>query len=174
MDKCFCHLNGYAVKDATARQEIESIKANYATKGELENIEIPEVDLEPYATKEEVDFLKPVILYANEEGENGEITLTDSAANYTYIEIYFKDNVDSDYGCEKFYNPNGKSVVIDITKSWYGSDSAMHCEIRSRTININGNSVTNVEQGIISIRKEEISSHSNTNHIYITRILGYK
>lgn len=26
--KCFCHLNGYEVKDATARAEIENLKAN--------------------------------------------------------------------------------------------------------------------------------------------------
>lgn len=24
-DKCFCHLNGYAVKDATARKSIEEL-----------------------------------------------------------------------------------------------------------------------------------------------------
>ena len=29
MDKCFCHLNGYAVKDATARKEIETLKSEY-------------------------------------------------------------------------------------------------------------------------------------------------
>lgn len=28
MEKCFCHLNGYTVKDATARAEIEALKAN--------------------------------------------------------------------------------------------------------------------------------------------------
>ena len=27
-EKCFCHLNGYAVKDATARKEIESTKTS--------------------------------------------------------------------------------------------------------------------------------------------------
>ena len=26
MDKCFCHLNGFAVKDATARKEIAELK----------------------------------------------------------------------------------------------------------------------------------------------------
>ena len=28
MEKCFCHLNGYAVKDATARKDIETLKNN--------------------------------------------------------------------------------------------------------------------------------------------------
>lgn len=28
MDKCVCHINGYAIKDATARKELESVKEN--------------------------------------------------------------------------------------------------------------------------------------------------
>lgn len=53
-DKCFCHFNGFAVKDAKARQEIENIKTTYATKEEvtttyatkeeLANIEVPSVE----------------------------------------------------------------------------------------------------------------------------------
>lgn len=39
-DKCFCHLNGYAVKDATARQQIaamqETITAQNQTIAELQ------------------------------------------------------------------------------------------------------------------------------------------
>ena len=43
-DKCFCHFNGFAVKDAKARQEIENIKTTYATKEELNSIEVPSVE----------------------------------------------------------------------------------------------------------------------------------
>lgn len=37
MDKCFCHLNGYAVKDATARQKIEEIEPVVASTSEKIN-----------------------------------------------------------------------------------------------------------------------------------------
>lgn len=47
-DKCFCHFNGYAVKDAKARSEIETIKEQYANKLYVEdaisNIEISSVE----------------------------------------------------------------------------------------------------------------------------------
>jgi hypothetical protein len=42
-DKCFCHFNGFRVKDAEARKEIENIKTNYATKEQLNEIEVPEI-----------------------------------------------------------------------------------------------------------------------------------
>jgi hypothetical protein len=92
MDKCFCHLNGYAVKDATARNEIANIKETYATKEEVNNIDIPEVDLEPYATIEYVDGKTPyTTLYNNDNGTNSNITLSESITNFNYIEIYFAD-----------------------------------------------------------------------------------
>lgn len=34
-EKCFCHLNGYAVKDSTARKEVEEIKEHL---GVLSNV----------------------------------------------------------------------------------------------------------------------------------------
>lgn len=39
MDKCFCHLNGYAVKDAQARKDIEDLKeSNIIINGELDEL----------------------------------------------------------------------------------------------------------------------------------------
>ncbi len=34
-DKCFCHLNGYAVKDATARQQIAALTEQIAALTQL-------------------------------------------------------------------------------------------------------------------------------------------
>lgn len=36
MDKCVCHINGYAIKDATARKEIENIKIDAEKVNTLE------------------------------------------------------------------------------------------------------------------------------------------
>ena len=47
-----------------------------------------------------------VILYSNEQGTTEEITLSDSAANYTYIEIF------CDVGYTKVFKPNGKEVAL--------------------------------------------------------------
>lgn len=39
-EKCFCHFNGYAVKDATARKEIENVKSEIEdVKSEIEDVE---------------------------------------------------------------------------------------------------------------------------------------
>ena len=39
-EKCFCHLNGYAVKDATARKYIENLSESVQI---MEDKEIPEI-----------------------------------------------------------------------------------------------------------------------------------
>lgn len=39
------------------------------------------------------------------------ITLSQSAENFTYLEIYFKSNDDA-YGMAKVHKPNGKVVVL--------------------------------------------------------------
>lgn len=115
-DKCFCHLNGYAVKDGTARNEIEAIKETYATKtyvdgvitggldldnyatkeyvdNSIQDIEIPTTDLSAYAT---IDYVNEktsgdVTLFNDTNGTNSTITLPESINNFSYIEIYYAD-----------------------------------------------------------------------------------
>lgn len=54
-EKCFCHLNGYAVKDATARKSIEGLNNNYsALLKTVEDLESRVADMESIPIAEEV------------------------------------------------------------------------------------------------------------------------
>jgi hypothetical protein len=192
MDKCFCHLNGYAVKDATARSEISNIKENYATKEyvtenredlsnyatkeyvneAMENIDESKIDLSNYYTKEEIDNSKPVILFEH-EGTLGDVVLSDSAANYSYLEIYYRNNRSEDFGCERIYNPDGKQVIID-TMSCAMASNDLNLHIMLKRVEISGVNITVKDYGYVHTSAKAITSASKTDYVYITRVEGYK
>ena len=56
----------------------------------------------------------------NTTGSNGTITLTETAANFTIIDIFFKGN-NGYYDFTRVYNPNGKTVNLATMESTTGS-----------------------------------------------------
>lgn len=107
-----------------------------------------------------------IILYENSNGSNGNITLNDSVNNYKYIEVYYKNN-DNRYNSKKFYDINGKYVVLD---SYYSSNSDIVWKQQTRLFNgTQFNVVANAECSAAAITY--IKTTSNT---FVTLVLGYK
>ena len=52
------------------------------------------------------------VLYNNASGTAGTVTLSDSAENYTYLEIFYRSSGDNACGSVKVFNPNGKLVHL--------------------------------------------------------------
>lgn len=111
---------------------------------------------------------KPVVLYENSNGSNSNITLNDSVANYEYLEIFYKDNVNR-FNSGKIYNPNGFEFFM-VTGNAYSNGSAY---IRFKTVVINNKSITNSTYSELGI-SSSTQNVTNGNSIYITRVLGYK
>lgn len=71
-----------------------------------------------YATKEELSNvtsgggLTATVLYSHATGTTGTVTLTDSAANYTFIDIISSTGEGRQSGTTRVYQPNGKTVEI--------------------------------------------------------------
>ena len=80
------------------------------------------------------------VLYNNSEGSGGDITLSDSAANYTYIEIFYKDNDGYNYST-KIYQPNGKLVNL-IAVQACGTGVNDRAYLKSRVVQISGTSIS--------------------------------
>ena len=121
-----------------------------------------------------VDNLKPVSLFTSSAGEDGEVTLSDSSANYTYLEIYYKQQ-DGTYSYTKVYDPNGKTVdliVFHLTNNGYAIG------ISSRNVTISGNKITTQTNNryltINIVSNNTLSGGGNNNKIYITKVVGYK
>ena len=106
------------------------------------------------------------VLYSNSSGTNGNITLRDSVANYSYIEIYFYTNDGPGFrGSQKVAVLNGPNVVSlqfihPVSDNYY---------IKAREVQIVGTQLS-------TLFAKEIynGGMSNSNCIYITKILGYK
>lgn len=123
------------------------------------------------AVYEKFDIDKHTVLYNNESGSNQTIALSDSAANYDYIEIYYIIN-DGYNGYVKVFNPNGKTVMLIGSNGTYSANKAWY---KMRVVNINGTTIATeggqyqeMEFGTSSI------SYLRNNVILITRVVGIK
>lgn len=114
------------------------------------------------------DLFKPTVLFSNDAGTKENITLSDSAANYEYLEIFFRDN-DYDYNSVKVYQPNNKKVSL-ISHYNNGSNTIW---FKTSLYTIAGTTMSlgnNVEVKLISNSSVGIFKGNN---IYITRVIGY-
>lgn len=113
-------------------------------------------------------IMKPTILYDNANGTRGNVTLSDSVANYSYIEIYYSK--EQTIFSVKVLNPNGKSLTL---YQCFYFDSGILQELWKR-LNISGNTITSVK----GLARNSTTSGNGVpfeeNGIYIYRVLGYK
>ena len=82
--------------------------------------------------------IRPTNLYNNAEGTTGTVTLSSSAANFNYLEIYYTTSSLDLYKSVKIYSPNGKTASLD-TSHIYGGNTF---EIQTKDISISGTSIT--------------------------------
>ena len=108
------------------------------------------------------------VLYDNSTGTNGTVTLSDSAANYEYVDIFYRDNDDT-YSSVRVNNPNGKNADISTIERW-----GTTLYIKQKRITISGNKITNgnaTEANFTTAPK--IGINTSANNIYITKVIGY-
>ena len=119
-------------------------------------------------------FLKPAFptsLYSNSSGTSGTITLSETAANFNYLEVYYALTTDSGYSCSKAQSPNGKKVNLQIVNGI----ATNNISIAGCTISISGTSITFSAGKTIAIASGfTLNGFSNTNEIKIYKILGYR
>lgn len=99
-------------------------------------------------------------------GSNGTITLSETAANFSYIEIYFSTNDNKAWtNCCKVYSPNGRSAVL---VSMYPTGNTY---VKGRVVTISGTSIATSGSQYGQLWN---GGHDTSNTIYITRVVGYK
>lgn len=113
--------------------------------------------------------LQPYTLYENSGGTNGTVTLSDSVANYDYIEIYVLST--SDYGTgyaqnsTKVWQPNGKTAWLTT-----GYCDTNNYNLKVCSALLQNNTITRP----YGYWEFSDSSSSQTNYIGITKVIGYK
>lgn len=116
------------------------------------------------------------VLYANDAGSTGTITLIENAANFTLIEIYYMTN-DGGFHCAKVYSPNGKTVdLMGAFLKTDGSTGAKAMYFKLRRVVISGTSVSST--GLVgessTLSNNSCSANENGSIIGIVRVVGYR
>lgn len=107
------------------------------------------------------------VLYNSASGTAGTVTLSDSAENYTYLEIFYRSSGDNACGSVKVFSPNGKLVHLGTIHYIADYDYA-----KFALVNVSGSMITFSQNYQITL-KSNGSVYSAENAIYITRVVGY-
>lgn len=119
-------------------------------------------------------MLKGTVLYNNANGDNGNITLSDSASNYDYLEIYVGGgSVGDRMVCHKM--DLSLSLIANIFNISADGGGAIY--FQCRPIKVVSNKIQTLDSNRYSAGNINTSggvSFSHTNSIYIYKVIGYK
>lgn len=107
------------------------------------------------------------VLYNSANGTAGTVTLSDSAENYTYLEIFYRSSGNNACGSVKVFSPNGKLVHLGTIHYIADYDYA-----KFALVSVSGSMITFSQNYQITL-KNNGSTYSAENAIYITRVVGY-
>lgn len=112
------------------------------------------------------------VLYDNSTGTNGTVTLSDSAANYDYLEIYFRTNDSTDYkNSIKIYSPDNALVPLSYPLV---DTNGTAIYWKTKTVRVSGNSIFSSDgSGYAEATIKATTSISQKNYVYITKVIGY-
>ena len=114
----------------------------------------------------------PVVLYDNASGTTGNVTLSETSANFSYIEIYYK--TDDEYYSQKVCSPNGKAVTL-LAQTLNTSTPRIYGKTKKVTFNGTALNVNNYCQYTINNNATGyLQTSSDRNTIYIVKVVGYR
>ena len=113
----------------------------------------------------------PDVLYSG--AHFTDITLSNSASNYEYIEIVYQDNNDKTGGVAKVYSPNGKTVCLSIVEA--GEGGATYIRKTQWSISDNKMTADTANAGYLRFNASNaVTNIVGTSYIKIRRVLGYR
>ena len=116
----------------------------------------------------------PVTLYDQTGGTDGTVLLSDSTANYSYIEIFFIDNVSKGSGSIKIARPNGKYADLSLIEA---SQTSKRTYIRRTRYEISNNTLTpdTTNAGYVQIDDTTIyQTLTGSNYIKVYKVIGWE
>lgn len=124
--------------------------------------------------KNEFKHIAPVVLYENENGSTGTISLSESVENFAYIEIFYRDiasTVRNSADSVKVSDANGKYVNAKIFGPARATSNQLRYALTTYQINSTQISATDYLAGYII--NSEISYYG-VQEIAITKVVGYR
>lgn len=112
---------------------------------------------------------KPTVLYNNTTGTAGTVTLSQTAANFTYIDIFYKQQ-DNFFSFVRIYSPNNKMATLHGVASW---DADTYYS--NKNVTISGTQITNKYNSTWYITPSTgATGAAKQNKITIVRVDGWK
>ena len=122
------------------------------------------------ALTEAINSISKTVLFSNSYGSQGTITLSDDVKNYSYVEIFYRQD-SSNFNSVKIENPNEKNIALENIQ--YYSDK-LYMRASVAILNENTLTWTSGSYGYKIISTSGTISGSATNMFYITKIVGYQ
>lgn len=118
-----------------------------------------------------LEVLKPFVLFNNASGTQSTITLSQTVDNFDCLGIFYRDN--SNYcGIAKIYQPDGKSTLLSTILT---ASSGTRCWLKSTKVAISGNTITfELDRGQTTIINGALPEIATNNNIWIYCVVGYK
>lgn len=96
----------------------------------------------------------------------GTVTLSDSSANYSYLEIFYEAT--DNYNSVKIPSPNEKNVFL--ISAWLGTNTVGNIKIAK--VNISGTTISKINYTAFEYGSSNPAFEENT--ISIKKVIGYK
>ena len=114
--------------------------------------------------------LVPVSLYDNSSGTTGTVTLSETSANFNYLEVFYCDNNNRQFQSKKILDPNNKSITLSAIEP---SSDGKSLPTRASKYTISGATITYnfATYGVIWSGGTNLEQ---TAYIKIVKVLGYK
>ena len=114
---------------------------------------------------------KPKSLYDNNSGTTGTVTLSESVANFSYLEIAYTKNGQI-YSTGKIPSPNQKKIHLQIGQ-WFGSVNSV--QMGYEACIVSGTSITRGTYYFMNTSTGGgVSAGNGTNDIAIIKVTGYR
>lgn len=110
------------------------------------------------------------VLYTNESGSRDTITLSDDVSNYSYIKIYYRNDINV-INSQEFINCNNKDISLFMAVNRSDSKNSW-LQISKR--HVSGNKITVLFSTEIKITISGDVSVGTGNYIFITKVEGFK
>jgi len=123
------------------------------------------------ATINNEPILMPHSLFTNATGTSGAVTLSDSASNYDFLEIYyFENHASQGLTSRRIYDADGKTILLDSVAP---DSTNVKIYISGTYYSISGTSISRSSSYSWAISSSPYAV-GDTNQIYITKVIGYK
>ena len=117
--------------------------------------------------------LAPVVLYSNSTGTDGNVTLSDSVSNYSYLEIFAYEAQNSSEIYNKYDVNEGRDLNLSAITILQNGNLA---RLESQTYTVSGNTITvkSGTTGHVNIFTKTINEQNDRGDIRIVKVLGIK